>query len=388
MLATENSTGRHYVAKKISTFGLSNLELLRSKQESDLLKQLNHPNIVGHKENFLEKGKIIIIMEHCEGGDLSKLIKKNSLSQQYFPESQAAIWFSQLAKALEFIHSHNILHRDIKSSNIFISKEGTLKLGDFGIAKVLEASCDVAHTLVGTPLYMSPELCSNQPYDRKSDIWSMGCVFYEVLALHQPFISQNILVLINKITKDTQEPLSEMYSESIRDLVSSMLIKDVDARISTKELAAHPFFTDLFFNPVQSIENFTVDKDSFLNPMDMCGEPDGVIGNHAGNLEDSQSSEGSAVLISSDSESESEDNLVPQDERSDDENVVIKSSSLSSGRDRIRTMALDGRSEDGVIAKKINEAIRRFGAKEYLEVYDFLKTMRIGETEEDIVRII
>lgn len=306
-------------------------------------------------------------MEHCENGDLSKLIKKNAAANQHFPESQVAIWFCQLVKALEFIHSHKILHRDIKSSNIFITKEGSLKLGDFGIAKVLDSTCDVAHTLVGTPIYMSPELCMNQPYASKSDIWALGCVFYEVLALRPPFTSQNLLMLISKITKENQEALPRMYSESLQDLISSMLIKDEDARISTKELAAHHFFAEYFFNPIQSIENL-IPRDSSLNPLDFSDDNDYY---KMRTVED---------ISCGPSLSSGDDDCIPQDERSDDDkqSIFIRSSSLE--------INLLSRREDVKVLAKKNEALKKFGNKDYLDAYTLLKKMRQLENAEDIVR--
>ena len=351
------------------------MEIIRSKQESDVLKQLKHPNIVAYKESFLEKGRIVIIMEYCEGGDLSKLIKKNSEIELHFSEPQAIIWFYQLAKALEVIHSLNILHRDIKSSNIFLSKDGSLKLGDFGISKIMNNSCDVAHTLVGTPLYMSPELCSNQPYASKSDIWALGCVFYEICALHQPFVSPSLLALISKITKEHPDSLPERYSNTLKDLIFSMLVKDPILRISTSELVHHSIFTEYFFNPIQSIEHlYTDSRESFLNPLELC------------NQEACLSTDSLYKNANYSNPSSIDENDIPQDERSDDENVIIQSSnnSLIIGKTGV-IESRKGKTENNIIDFKKSEAMKKFGVTEYLEIYEFLKKQRILQSYDDIV---
>ena len=119
-----------------------------------MLQSLQHPNIVAYKDSFLDNGdkELCIVMTYCEGGDLSSKIKAQK--GKYFSEQQILSWFVQIALALDFIHSRKVLHRDLKSQNIFLTKEGTIKLGDFGIARVLNRTLDMACTAIGTPLYM------------------------------------------------------------------------------------------------------------------------------------------------------------------------------------------------------------------------------------------
>lgn len=132
--------------------------------------------------------------------------------------------------ALEYVHGRKILHRDLKSQNIFLTANNTIKLGDFGISKVLESTCDQALTVQGTPYYMSPEVCQSKPYTYTSDVWALGCILYELCTLKHAFSAENLLGLVFKIVQDKQEPISNEYSADLRNLVSLMLNKDEKKR--------------------------------------------------------------------------------------------------------------------------------------------------------------
>lgn len=127
---------------------------------------------------------------------------------------------------LEYIHGRKILHRDIKLTNIFLTGNNTVKLGDFGISRVLESTHDSAQTVVGTPYYMSPEVCESKPYTYKSDVWSLGCVLYELCALEHPFNADNLLGLVYKIVQETPKDIPEIYSQDLQDIVNWLLTKD------------------------------------------------------------------------------------------------------------------------------------------------------------------
>jgi NIMA (never in mitosis gene a)-related kinase len=125
-------------------------------------------------------------MEFADDGDLADLIGKRKAVGQILEEDMVLRYLVQITQALFYIHTRGILHRDVKTANVFLNKSGILKLGDFGIARILEdkgeatISARTARTPVGTPLYMSPELCLGERYGPKSDIWALGCVLYEV----------------------------------------------------------------------------------------------------------------------------------------------------------------------------------------------------------------
>ena len=121
---------------------------------------------------------LCIVMDYCEGGDMYHKIAKQRELGKLFPESQIITWFVQMALAMNYVHDKKILHRDLKTQNIFLTSKGDIKIGDFGIARVLQHTYDCANTAIGTPYYLSPEICQEKPYNQKSDIWSLGCIFY------------------------------------------------------------------------------------------------------------------------------------------------------------------------------------------------------------------
>lgn len=152
---------------------------------------------MAYKDSFMDREQHLnIVMIHCEGGDIYQKIRV----KKPFPESQILDWFSQMSLAMFYLHEQKILHRDLKTQNVFL-KNSRVRLGDFGIAKVLDSTRDLANTCIGTPYYMSPELFKYKPYSYKSDIWSMGCCLYEMCNLRHAFDAQSINGLAIKILK-------------------------------------------------------------------------------------------------------------------------------------------------------------------------------------------
>jgi len=167
---------------------------------------------------------------------LASHIKKCKEKGQRFPEELILNWFVQIVLALKYIHSLKILHRDLKASNLFLSASGSLKIGDFGIAKVLEGTLENAQTMVGTPYYMSPEIIENKPYQFKSDVWSLGCILYELCTLEHTFRAANIIELIKKILNETPEPIPSCYSRELQEVISLILNKNPIQRPSIDQL--------------------------------------------------------------------------------------------------------------------------------------------------------
>lgn len=150
-----------------------------------MLRELRHTNIVAYKDSYLDREQYLnIVMIYCEGGDMYNKIK--AAQGKHFSETQVLDWFAQMALALYYLHEKKILHRDLKTQNIFL-KHGRVRLGDFGIAKILDSTRELANTCIGTPYYMSPELFKYKPYSYKSDIWALGCIMYEICNLRHAF---------------------------------------------------------------------------------------------------------------------------------------------------------------------------------------------------------
>lgn len=231
------------VAKTVSLENLNAADQKLSHQEVSLLQRLSHPHIVAYRESFLlpDNNTLVIVMEHCEGGDLRQLVKTKSKAGCHFPENQIMHWFVQCARALSYIHAQKILHRDLKTSNIFLSNITTVKLGDFGISRVLDTTTEAAVTVVGTPYYMSPEVCRSEPYNFKSDVWALGCVLYELCMLKHAFESKSLLGLVYKIVSDHYDPVPDFYSANLNELIRRLLAKKPDSRPTLVEVLEDPY---------------------------------------------------------------------------------------------------------------------------------------------------
>lgn len=240
-LVHNNETKDKFVAKKIMLGQLPEKEQQNALLEVNLLRYLDHPNIVDYIGSYVEEGSLIIIMEYCDVGDLSYHIKKRNKEEKKFTEDEVLNWFIQISMALVYIHSKKVLHRDIKASNIFLTGNNTVKLGDFGISRLLENTCDAAQTVVGTPYYMSPEVCENKPYTYKSDVWALGCVLYELWTLEHAFSANNLLGLVYKIVQDKQGPIPDFYSPELKNIVEILLVKDSSKRPLVSDLLMTPF---------------------------------------------------------------------------------------------------------------------------------------------------
>ncbi|NXC41577.1 NEK1 kinase, partial [Penelope pileata] len=257
ILVKDKENGQQYVIKEINISKMSNREREESRREVAVLANMKHPNIVLYRESFEENGCLYIVMDYCEGGDLYKKI--NAQKGILFSEDQILDWFVQICLALKHIHDRKILHRDIKSQNIFLTKDGTIQLGDFGIARVLNSTVELARTCIGTPYYLSPEICQNRPYNNKSDIWALGCVLYEMCTLKHAFEAGNMKNLVLKIISGSFPPVSMHYSYDLRNLLSQLFKRNPMDRPSVNSILEKNFIAkrvEKFLTPQLIAEEF------------------------------------------------------------------------------------------------------------------------------------
>ncbi|NXG50181.1 NEK1 kinase, partial [Psilopogon haemacephalus] len=258
ILVKAKENGQQYVIKEINISKMSSKEREESRREVAVLANMKHPNIVLYRESFEENGCLYIVMDYCEGGDLFKKI--NAQKGILFPEDQILDWFVQICLALKHIHDRKILHRDIKSQNIFLTKDGTIQLGDFGIARVLNSTAELARTCIGTPYYLSPEICQNKPYNNKSDIWALGCVLYEMCTLKHAFEAGNMKNLVLKIISGPFPPVSMHYSYDLRNLLSQLFKRNPRNRPSVNSILEKNFIAkrvEKFLTPQLIAEEFS-----------------------------------------------------------------------------------------------------------------------------------
>ena len=245
---------------------------MQAEREVELLRTLDHPGVVRYHEHFIHNESLVVVMAYCNGGDLSAEIKRRAAASRPFTEPQVLDWFVQMVLALKYIHSKRILHRDLKTQNIFIAGP-LIKLGDFGIAKVMEGSMAAASTVIGTPYYMSPEVCQNQPYGTKSDVWALGCILYEMCALQQAWNGSNLLGLVYKIVQQKYAPIPDEYSENLKQLVDSMLSKAPEARPTLHGILAFPFIRSCLQHPLSNSAPPHASTASIAHTADRRGPP-------------------------------------------------------------------------------------------------------------------
>eukprot|EP00929_Paragymnodinium_shiwhaense_P064407 TRINITY_DN3224_c0_g1_i1.p1 TRINITY_DN3224_c0_g1~~TRINITY_DN3224_c0_g1_i1.p1 ORF type:complete len:406 (-),score=80.32 TRINITY_DN3224_c0_g1_i1:87-1304(-) len=245
-ILVQTEEGARLVNKMVDVSQASRKEADDAVKEGKLLSALKHPYIVRYRESFLEEGWLCILMDYCEGGDLSGQIEQAKRARQPIPEGQVLTWLTQALLALKFIHEKHILHRDLKSANFFLTRGGTTcKMGDFGIAKVLACTAACAKTQIGTPYYLSPEVCKEKPYAWASDIWAMGIILYELCERRVPFDAANIPGLVQKICNGPTPQITTGYSDNVRMLCGDMLHRDMNKRPSAEIILARPYIQDV-----------------------------------------------------------------------------------------------------------------------------------------------
>ena len=244
-LAKSDNEDEQYVIKQVIMEEMTDQEKRDTFNEAIILKKLDHPNIIKFKEVFRQKrpkDALNIVTEFADGGDLGQKIEEQK--KKPFPESQILDYITQICLALQHIHKKHIIHRDLKSNNVFLMKSGIVKVGDFGIAKGLKSTWDKAKTMVGTPYYLSPEIINNQPYDSKSDIWALGVLLYELMTFKMPFNAVSLPLLSIKINRGVYAPPPGIYSSELKDLLKKCLTLDPKGRPTINEILQLPLIKE------------------------------------------------------------------------------------------------------------------------------------------------
>ena len=256
--------GNIYALKRVKFYKLSEKEKQNALNEIRILASIKDKNVISYKEAFFDEkdSSLGIVMEYADKGDLFQVITERKKTKNYFDEQEIWKVFIQLLKGLKSLHDLNILHRDIKSANVFLFKGGICKLGDLNVSKV--ARKGLGYTQTGTPYYASPEVWEEKPYDSKSDVWSLGCVIYEMTTLRPPFQANSMEDLFKKIMRGIYPRISSKYSEDLSDVLKLMIQVEVGARPSCEELLKMPMIYKRieFFNENKDLDILEESKDS------------------------------------------------------------------------------------------------------------------------------
>ena len=225
-----------YALKKVKLKNLSEKEKQNALNEIRILASIKSDHIITYKEAFIEeKEKILcLVTEFANKGDLFQKITYFKQMQKSFEEKDIWNIFIQILQGLKCLHDHNILHRDLKSANIFLFNNNLAKIGDLNVSKVTKNG--IGHTQTGTPYYASPEVWNDESYTNKSDIWSLGCVLYEMICLTPPFKAESMDGLYHKIIKGKYNKIPEKYSKELNEILKLLFNVNPKERPSCDEL--------------------------------------------------------------------------------------------------------------------------------------------------------
>ncbi|KAK7404350.1 hypothetical protein VNO78_05179 [Psophocarpus tetragonolobus] len=231
--------GDFVAIKQVSLENIAQEDLNIIMQEIDLLKNLNHKNIVKYLGSSKTRSHLHIVLEYVENGSLANIIKPNKFGP--FPESLVAVYIAQVLEGLVYLHEQGVIHRDIKGANILTTKEGLVKLADFGVATKLTEADVNTHSVVGTPYWMAPEVIEMAGVCAASDIWSVGCTVIELLTCVPPYYDLQPMPALFRIVQDEHPPIPDSLSPDITDFLLQCFKKDARQRPDAKTLLSHPW---------------------------------------------------------------------------------------------------------------------------------------------------
>ena len=235
-----------YAYKKVDIQDPNDEMTKRILKEVEILKKINHPNIIKLYEAILSDDKkyMEILTEYADGGDLQMQLNEHKKINKPFEENQLLIWLVQVCLALKDLHNnYNILHRNIKPSNIFLMDPGFAKLGDFGMAKILTSKEPFkrAKTIFKDLEYSAPEILEKRGYTKKTDIWYLGVTFFELMTFCFPFMGETEEEISENILKENKNKFNQSYNKKFNELIDRMISKDEGNRPSSEEILEMPF---------------------------------------------------------------------------------------------------------------------------------------------------
>ncbi|EEE53136.1 hypothetical protein OsJ_35944 [Oryza sativa Japonica Group] len=261
VLVGEGSFGKVYMGRRkytrqtvamkfILKHGKTDKDIHNLRQEIEILRKLKHENIIEMIDSFETPQEFCVVTEFAQG-ELFEVLEDDKC----LPEEQVQAIAKQLVKALHYLHSNRIIHRDMKPQNILIGKGSVVKLCDFGFARAMSANTVVLRSIKGTPLYMAPELVREQPYNHTADLWSLGVILYELFVGQPPFYTNSVYALIRHIVKDPVK-YPENMSAHFKSFLKGLLNKSPQSRLTWPALLEHPFVKDDSVEP--AADNGTV----------------------------------------------------------------------------------------------------------------------------------
>lgn len=265
LLVRRTSDNLQLVAKRMDLAAMSEKDKSYVKAEIQCLAACDHFAVIEYYEDFVEDDHMLIVMEYADAGDLNMQIKQRAREKAYFEEHEVGYTFVQLAMAVDHIHRRRMLHRDIKGANVMLMTSGIIKLGDFGFSHMYDMTVSnlVATTFCGTPYYLAPEFWHNQAYSKKADVWAMGILLFEMMALQRPFLGQGMKALAESVTSGRRScALPDKYSAPLHELCNIMLQPDPNKRPSCAELFKLPHMVRLLGDFETSVDNSQLVSDA------------------------------------------------------------------------------------------------------------------------------
>uniref|UniRef100_K3X170 non-specific serine/threonine protein kinase n=1 Tax=Globisporangium ultimum (strain ATCC 200006 / CBS 805.95 / DAOM BR144) TaxID=431595 RepID=K3X170_GLOUD len=261
--ALDLRNGRSLAIKQVSLHDIDKDELLSIESEISLLKKLNHENIVKYHDTIRTQTYLYIVLEYMENGSLAQFMKKFGS----FSETLVAMYITQVLRGLAYLHEQGVLHRDVKGANILTTKDGLVKLADFGVAIKLSET-QKSNSVVGSPYWMAPEVIEMAGWSFASDIWSVGCTIIELLSTKPPYFDLAPMAALFRIVQDDHPPLPERISPALHDFIMKCFMKEPRLRGSAEELLTHPWIAQIPKNKVEQSSQMVSEHVSSLNDRD------------------------------------------------------------------------------------------------------------------------